>query len=185
MQVTEELVPAGVWSVDTTHSSVRFEVEHMGISPFSARFTDVNAALDRRNGEVELHGRVRVASVDVEDEILLAHLMAPDFFDTERYPEIGFRSTAISGSGDDLIVAGELTIKGTTRTIEALLTAILSSSSTRGGVASLVPTSPTKSHEVRSSCGRALGMILISTPRTTATATATPMCSRTIDGRLA
>jgi polyisoprenoid-binding protein YceI len=119
MQVTEELVPAGVWAIDPTHSSVRFEVEHMGISPFSARFTDVDAALDRRDGEIELHGRVRVASVDVEDEILLAHLMAPDFFDNERYPEIGFRSTAISGSRDDVIVAGELTIKGTTRTTEA------------------------------------------------------------------
>jgi polyisoprenoid-binding protein YceI len=107
MQVTEELVPAGVWAIDPTHSSVRFEVEHMGISPFSARFTDVDAALDWRGGEVELHGRVRVTSVDVEDEVLRAHLMAPDFFDSDRYPDITFRSTAISGSRDDLIVDGE------------------------------------------------------------------------------
>jgi polyisoprenoid-binding protein YceI len=119
MQVTEELVPAGVWAIDPTHSSVRFEVEHMGISPFSARFTDVDAALDWRGGEVELHGRVRVTSVDVEDEVLRAHLMAPDFFDSDRYPDITFRSTAISGSRDDLIVDGELAIKGTTHTIEA------------------------------------------------------------------
>ena len=75
MQVTEELVPAGVWAIDPTHSSVRFEVEHMGISPFSARFTDVDAALDRRDGEVGLHGRVSVASVDVEDEIAARELI--------------------------------------------------------------------------------------------------------------
>jgi polyisoprenoid-binding protein YceI len=55
----------------------------------------------------------------VKDENLQAHLGAPDFFDIERYPEIGFRSTSLRREGDQLIVDGELTIKGNTRAIEA------------------------------------------------------------------
>jgi polyisoprenoid-binding protein YceI len=119
MHVIEELVPAGVWAVDRTHSSVRFEVEHMGISPFGARFTDLDAVLASHAAGVELQGRVRVVSVDVQDETLQAHLMAPDFFDVERYPEIEFRSTAIYGCREQVVVDGELTIKGTTHVVEA------------------------------------------------------------------
>jgi polyisoprenoid-binding protein YceI len=119
MHVIEELVPAGVWIADRTHSSVRFEVEHMGISQFGARFTDIDAGLYSQPAGVGLRGRVRVASVDVQDEALRAHLMAPDFFDVERYSEVSFRSTAIYGSRDDVVVDGELTIKGTTHAIEA------------------------------------------------------------------
>ncbi|MCW3031276.1 MAG: polyisoprenoid-binding protein, partial [Solirubrobacterales bacterium] len=42
-----------------------------------------------------------------------------DFFDTERYPEIGFTSNAVRREGDELIVDGELTIKGNAHPVEA------------------------------------------------------------------
>jgi polyisoprenoid-binding protein YceI len=45
--------------------------------------------------------------------------MAPDFFDAEQYPEISFRSSSISGEGDDVTVDGELTLKGVTKPIHA------------------------------------------------------------------
>ncbi len=41
-----------------------------------------------------------------------AHLGSPDFFDLERYPEITFRSTSIRRHGDEVIIDGDLTIKG-------------------------------------------------------------------------
>ena len=45
-----------------------------------------------------------------------AHLTSPDFFDTERYPEIRFTLHASCAvEGGELIVDGELTIKGHTR----------------------------------------------------------------------
>ena len=45
--------------------------------------------------------------------------MSPDFFDTERYPEITFTSTGIRTDDGDLVVEGDLTIKGTTKRVEA------------------------------------------------------------------
>ena len=120
MSVTRQLIPPGVWASDALHSSVRFEVGHMGVSMFSAGFPDVDARLFSSPGGLELRGRVGVASFDVHDDALRPHVMAPDFLDVERYPELTFRSTEISLNGSGVDVIGELTIKGTTRRIEAI-----------------------------------------------------------------
>jgi polyisoprenoid-binding protein YceI len=67
----------------------------------------------------ELAGTVDASSIVVKDENLKGHLGSPDFFDVERYPEIGFRSSSMRREGDTVIVDGELTIKGNTRAVEA------------------------------------------------------------------
>jgi polyisoprenoid-binding protein YceI len=59
-----------------------------------------------------------VASVDVKDENLAAHLQSPDFFDAERHPELRFAADDIRLDGDgNVSVDGELTIKGVTRPV--------------------------------------------------------------------
>ena len=120
MTVAQQLVPPGVWASDALHSSVRFEVGHMGVSTFSAGFVDVDARLLSSPGGLELRGRVGVASFDVHDDALRPHVMAPDFLDVERYPDLTFRSTEIRVNGSGIGVTGELTVKGTTRRIEAI-----------------------------------------------------------------
>lgn len=119
MHVAENIVPAGIWSADATHSSVGFEVEHMGLSAFAARFTSFEAELVSGDAGVGLRGSVRADSVDIQDEILRAHVVAPDFLDAELHPELTFRSTRVDVSDEDLVVVGELTIKGTTQEVEA------------------------------------------------------------------
>ena len=120
MSVTEQLVPFGVWGSDALHSSVRFEVGHMGVSMFSAGFVDIDARLLSTPDGLELQGRVGVASFDLHDDALRPHVMAADFLDVERYPDLTFRSTEIRMTGEGVGVTGELTIKGTTRRIEAI-----------------------------------------------------------------
>jgi polyisoprenoid-binding protein YceI len=120
MSIAQQLVPAGRWTSDALHSSVGFEVDHMGVSVFKAGFVDVHASLRSDPNGLELSGHVSVASLDVHDDALRPHVMAPDFLDVERHPELTFRSTQIGLNGSGVTVAGELTIKGTTRRIEAL-----------------------------------------------------------------
>ena len=120
MSVTEQVVAPGVWASDGLHSSVRFEVGHMGVSMFSAGFVDVDARLLSSPGGLELRGRVGVASFDVHDDAMRPHVMAPDFLDVDRYPELTFRSTEIRVNGSGVTVTGQLTIKETTRRIEAI-----------------------------------------------------------------
>jgi polyisoprenoid-binding protein YceI len=117
--MTTTAVPT-TWQMDTVHSSAAFAVKHMVVSTFRAKFDDVAATLDLSGDEPALTGRVAVASIDVKDDNLRAHLLSQDFFDAANAPEIVFVSTKVErGSGDDVAVEGELTIKGVTKTVSA------------------------------------------------------------------
>jgi len=113
-------IPTGTWALDSTHSSASFAVKHMVVATFRGRFEDFDATLTvGDDGEASLLGVVKVDSIVVKDENLAGHLKSPDFFDTERYPEIRFASTAIRRDGDELVVDGDLTVKGHTQRVEA------------------------------------------------------------------
>ncbi len=109
-------LPTGTWQLDPVHSSIGFEVEYI-VGAFRGQFRDVEATLDADTGA--LTGAARVASVDVKDENLAAHLQSPEFFDAEQHPEIRFESTDIAVDGPNVTVTGDLTIKGHTERVTA------------------------------------------------------------------
>jgi polyisoprenoid-binding protein YceI len=115
---TTTAIPVGTWSVDPTHSHVGFELDYMG-GVFRGSFSPVEAtfAVDE-HGDATLEGSARADGVKVQDENLNAHLLSPEFFDVSRTPVLAFRARDIRRSGDDVLVNGELTIKGTTRPVE-------------------------------------------------------------------
>ena len=112
-QATQQALPTGVWSADKVHSTVGFAVPYMAGS-FQGTFSD----FDVRLSDGALRGTAEVASVEVKDPNLAAHLQAPDFFDAERFPQLSFEAKDIGRSGADLTIAGELTLKGHTEPVE-------------------------------------------------------------------
>jgi polyisoprenoid-binding protein YceI len=116
---TEPRTPAGTFTVDATHSSATFEVEHAGVSIFRGAFKPIDAKLVVGEDGIELEGAANVDAIDIDDENIRPHLLSPEFFDAERNPEIRFRSTEVSGSPDDLKVVGELSMAGATLPVEA------------------------------------------------------------------
>jgi polyisoprenoid-binding protein YceI len=87
---------------------------------FHGTFAPVDAKLEvSDDGSAVITGRAPVSGVNVQDDNLSQHLQGPDFFDAERTPEISFRSTEVQRSGDQIEIAGELTIKGTTLPVRA------------------------------------------------------------------
>jgi polyisoprenoid-binding protein YceI len=115
---TLTIAPAGTWSLDPVHSRVDFEVSYLA-GTFKGEFHELGAELSVGGERASLEGTAKVASVDVKDENLAAHLQSPDFFDAERYPELRFTAEDIRLDGDgNVSVAGELTIKGVTRPVE-------------------------------------------------------------------
>jgi polyisoprenoid-binding protein YceI len=106
-------LPTGTWALDPVHSTIGFELSYLA-GTFRGSFKDVDAKLTADS----LSGSARVASVDVKDENLTAHLQSPDFFDAEQHPELRFASRSIERSGDELKVEGEITIRGTTKPVE-------------------------------------------------------------------
>jgi polyisoprenoid-binding protein YceI len=113
---TETRVPTGTWILDPIHSTIGFEVDYLS-GTFRGQFREVEAKLVV-DQPTRLAGSAKVASVDVKDENLSAHLQSPDFFDAERHPELRFEATGIDLSAEKVTVGGELTIKGVTKPIE-------------------------------------------------------------------
>jgi polyisoprenoid-binding protein YceI len=101
------------WVLDPVHSHIGFEVAYNG-GTFRGSFREAEAKFD---GET-LAGSAKVASVDVKDENLNAHLQTPDFFDAERHPELTFESSEIERNGDAVTVRGGITIRGVERPVE-------------------------------------------------------------------
>jgi polyisoprenoid-binding protein YceI len=94
---------------------VSFEVDYLA-GTFKGQFRDVAANLEVGDS-IRLAGEAKVASVDVKDENLAAHLQSPDFFDAERHPELRFTAGDIRLNGDAVSVDGEITIKGVTKPV--------------------------------------------------------------------
>lgn len=119
---TAALPRQGTWVVDKLHSRASFEVSH-ALATFSGSFRELEGRLEVDGDEPRLTGSVEVASIDIDDEQLKPHLLSPDFFDAERTPEVRFSSTSIEQDGDELVVRGELEIRGNTVEVSARGTA--------------------------------------------------------------
>ncbi len=117
--IKQQEVPAGTWVVDPVHSSLAFAVAHNGVTTFRSGFEKYDARLS--GGEnPRLEGTVEVESIEIDEEMLKGHLLSPEFFDTQRFPQLRFTSSEFSvGEEGSLKVRGELEIHGETREVEA------------------------------------------------------------------
>ncbi len=112
-----QALPVGTWNLDAVHSTIGFEVDYMG-GAFRGQFREVAAKLEAEGDRPVLTGSAKVASADLKDENLVAHIQSPDFFDAERFPELSFESSEIDRAGDRVSVRGGITIKGVERPVE-------------------------------------------------------------------
>jgi len=99
---------------------------HLGFSCAFMKFLTVHGRFRDFSGWVEVAGddpttaraecTIKTASVDTGSLDRDYHLCSADFFDTDRYPDMLFRSTGVEALGDERFrVSGELTIRGVTR----------------------------------------------------------------------
>ena len=113
MRIDTEAVPAGTWGVDKTHSNVGFAVDYLA-GTFSGTFSDFDAVLT----DGALKGSAKVASIQVKDPNLEAHLQGPEFFDADRHPDLSFASRSIAREDSELTIEGTITMKGHTEEVE-------------------------------------------------------------------
>ena len=111
------VIPTGTWSIDPVWSALEFEIEKLGLVTIKGRVPGFTGTIE--GGESpSITGSVDASTITTFDETRDGHVQTPDFFDTERYPELRFESTAVSTKGDELVVEGDLTIKNVTKPIE-------------------------------------------------------------------
>ncbi|MFC4328728.1 YceI family protein [Streptomyces andamanensis] len=117
-----ELPPPGPWTIDPAHSSVAAVAQHLGISSVRGRFTEFGGTIEIAPDDVtksRVEAVIRAGSIDTGNGMRDGHLKSADFLDVERYPEITFRSTALTAAGSDRwTVGGELTMHGVVRPVD-------------------------------------------------------------------
>lgn len=112
-------VENSVWNVDTSHSSVDFSVRHMGLATVRGSFGefDLKVEADPAGVPTKVRADIAAASIETGSADRDAHLRSADFFDVENHPTITFESTDIAKNGDELAIAGILTIRGMTHPV--------------------------------------------------------------------
>jgi len=108
----QQLVAAG--------SEIAFTSKQMGV-PVDGKFRkfDAKVAFDPKKPEAASIGfTVDLASVSLDVAETEAEIAKPDWFDTKKFPQAVFQSTAVKAAGPGKYeVTGKLTIKGTVQII--------------------------------------------------------------------
>jgi polyisoprenoid-binding protein YceI len=108
---------ASNYNADPVHSSFGFAVRYQGVSLFKGTLDEVAATLT--DGRLEGTAKVESISIRTPDQFR-QHVLSAEFFDNENHPEVTFNSDNVDLREDGTAtVAGELTIKGITRPVEA------------------------------------------------------------------
>ena len=106
---------AAEYALDKAHSNVGFKIKHMGVSTTNGKFKEFDGVIDADGERLnKLSGVIKTASVDTANEMRDKHLNSPDFFDSDKFPEMKFEMTEFK---DDKVI-GNLTIKDVTKPVE-------------------------------------------------------------------
>ncbi len=110
--------------VDSDHSNVLFKIRH-GVSNFYGRFNEIKGSINFDKDHIENSSMtltVPIDSVDTHNSGRDGFIKGANFFNDRQYPEATFTSTSIKPLGDGVYkLTGELTLHGTTKSIEAKL----------------------------------------------------------------
>jgi polyisoprenoid-binding protein YceI len=88
------------WVLDPTHSEVQFKVKHLVISTVTGSFKSFEGSLETEGDDfvnAAINFSLDVNSIDTNQEQRDGHLKSAEFFDTEQYPSITFKSTSFDG----------------------------------------------------------------------------------------
>jgi polyisoprenoid-binding protein YceI len=120
MTTTPDLTTlTGEYTVDPAHTTIGFTARHAMVTNVKGKFLDFSGTLhldgaDPTRSTATLD--ITMDSIDTGSADRDGHLKSSDFFRTDEFPKMTFRSTQAEAlGGDDYRVTGDLTILGTTR----------------------------------------------------------------------
>jgi polyisoprenoid-binding protein YceI len=112
-------IEGGKYSLDAAHSKVGFDVSHLVIASVEGRFNGVTGEIEmgKKLEDTKITAKVDIKSVSTGNGDRDKHLMSPEFFDAEKFPEMTFVSKSVSGKADALKIKGDLTMHGVTKAV--------------------------------------------------------------------
>jgi polyisoprenoid-binding protein YceI len=111
-------VPAGEYTLDPSHATLIFRVNHLGFSHFTSQFRkfDATLTLDPKHPErAQVTATIDPRSIEIVDPILAVDIQGPQWFDSAKFPQMTFRSTKVELTGANTArITGELSLHGLT-----------------------------------------------------------------------
>jgi polyisoprenoid-binding protein YceI len=117
-------VPAGAYTLDKSHATLIFRVNHLGFSNYTARFKRFDAKLQfdpahLASSSVTATVDARSLETDFPDPATLdfnAELQNEQWLNTAQFPEMTFRSTTVELTGPNTVrINGDFSLHGVTR----------------------------------------------------------------------
>ncbi|MCI5048940.1 MAG: YceI family protein [Rickettsiales bacterium] len=120
-------MPAGEYTLDKTHASVTWKVNHLGLSNYTARFTDIDATLHYDPKDVtksKVTATIDPLSIETDfpatekEDFNMKLAEGEDWFNAGKFPAITFKSTKVSKTGENTgVMTGDLTMLGETKPV--------------------------------------------------------------------
>jgi polyisoprenoid-binding protein YceI len=121
MANTDLTALTGDYTIDSAHSAIGFTVRHAMVTNVKGKFLDFSGSLHLDGADPSASTAsidVKMESIDTGSPDRDGHLKSADFFKTEEFPTMTFRSTKAEAlGGDDYRITGDLEILGTTRPV--------------------------------------------------------------------
>jgi polyisoprenoid-binding protein YceI len=110
---------AGTWNIDPVHSHIGFVARHLMVSKVRGNFTKFEGQIITAADPLQSTATATIdtTSFDTSNEQRNSDVKSENFLDVANHPTMTYRSTGVRREGDDLIVDGDLTIKGITHPV--------------------------------------------------------------------
>ena len=122
------LAQAASYTIDPSHSFVKFETSHLGVSKLSGRFNKIAGKLmfdpAAGDGSQSVEVSIDTNSLDTNWADRDKHLRSGDFFNVEKFTNATFKSTKFSGDASGGTLTGTLTFLGVSKNIKFPITKI-------------------------------------------------------------
>lgn len=113
------------WALDPTHSEIGFKIKHLMISNVSGNFKKFDVQVETEEEDftrAKVTAAIAVDSINTNNEQRDGHLRNADFFETEKYPDITFKSVKVEKVDEETFdLYGDLTIKEISRPVKLLV----------------------------------------------------------------
>ena len=116
-------VPAGAYTLDKSHASLTFKVNHLGFSNYTAQFTSFDARLQfdpAAPAAATIEATIDANSLELPSPPagFTDTMKGAQWLDTAKYPTITFKSTKVEPAGDNKAkITGDFTLHGVTRPV--------------------------------------------------------------------
>jgi len=110
---------AGTWNIDPVHSHIGFMARHLMVSKVRGNFTKFEGQIITAADPLQSSATATIdtTSFDTSNEQRNSDVMGENFLDVANHPTMTYRSTGVRREGGEIIVDGDLTIRGITHPV--------------------------------------------------------------------